>query len=201
MARPISRPLTCFFSNMSEINNEARGSPIHRLSRFAPPPPPPHPPYGAWSQALKASFITLKTHDLDLLLFSKTREFWRSKASWRLRFSLPSIIFEELLGKRSLLQRVQKVMVCDCRQRKTILKAAVLNFRVRNILKSAVRENSSSLWLKCRSQIQIHFTCNVWAFNGCGERRTILWSRRWFSRREGRALWWLLVFILPRHHN
>ena len=48
-----------------------------------------------------------------LLRFSKTREFQSSKANWRLRFSLPSIILEDLSGNRNLLQQVQKVMVCD----------------------------------------------------------------------------------------
>ena len=45
--------------------------------------------------------------------FSKTRELGSSKANWRLRFSLPSIILADLLGNRSLRQRAQKVMVCD----------------------------------------------------------------------------------------
>ena len=50
----------------------------------------------------------------DILLhFSQTREFLRSKANWRLRFSLPSIILTELLGNNTLLSRVQKVMVYD----------------------------------------------------------------------------------------
>ena len=51
-----------------------------------------------------------------LLPSLKTREFWRSKANWRLRFSLPSIILDilaDLVGNTSLLRRVQKVMVCD----------------------------------------------------------------------------------------
>ena len=39
--------------------------------------------------------------------------FWCSKANWHLRFSLPSIILAHLLGNRSFLQRVQKVMFCD----------------------------------------------------------------------------------------
>ena len=42
------------------------------------------------------------------------QQFWSSKADWRLRFSLPSIILADLLGNRSSLQRVfKKVMVCD----------------------------------------------------------------------------------------
>ena len=36
-----------------------------------------------------------------------TREFWSSKANWRLRFLLPSITLADFLGNRSLLQRVQ----------------------------------------------------------------------------------------------
>ena len=43
--------------------------------------------------------------------FQKTRKFWSSKADWRLRFSLPSIILADLLGNRSFL--FKKVMVCD----------------------------------------------------------------------------------------
>ena len=34
-------------------------------------------------------------------------------SNWRLRFSLPSIILEDLLGNRTLLKWAQKVMVCD----------------------------------------------------------------------------------------
>ena len=48
-----------------------------------------------------------------LLRFSQICEVWSSKANWRLRFSLPSIILADLLGNKSLLQRVQKVIVCD----------------------------------------------------------------------------------------
>ena len=48
-----------------------------------------------------------------LLRFSKTCEFQSSKANWRLRFSLPSIILADLSGNRNLLQQVQKVMACD----------------------------------------------------------------------------------------
>ena len=48
-----------------------------------------------------------------LLRFSKTLKFWSSKANWHLHFSLPSIILADLLGNRTLLKRVQRVMVCD----------------------------------------------------------------------------------------
>ena len=48
-----------------------------------------------------------------LLRFSKTHELWSSKANWHLRFSLPPIILADLLGNRTLLTRIQKVMVCD----------------------------------------------------------------------------------------
>ena len=49
---------------------------------------------------------------LILLHFSKTCEFWSSKANWHLRFSLLSITLADLLGNRSLLQRAQKVIDC-----------------------------------------------------------------------------------------
>ena len=39
----------------------------------------------------------------NLLRFSQTCEFWSSKANWRLRFSLPSIILTDLLGNETLL--------------------------------------------------------------------------------------------------
>ena len=39
----------------------------------------------------------------NLLRFSQTCEFWSSKANWRLRFSLPSIILTDLLGNKTLL--------------------------------------------------------------------------------------------------
>ena len=39
----------------------------------------------------------------NLLRFSQTCEFWSSKANWRLRFSLPSIIWTDLLGKKTSL--------------------------------------------------------------------------------------------------
>ena len=50
---------------------------------------------------------------LDLQRFLKTRELWSSKANWSLRFALLSIILADLLGQRTLLKRVQKVIVCD----------------------------------------------------------------------------------------
>ena len=104
-------------------------------------------------------------NSIMLLRFSKTRELWNSKANWRLRFSLPSIILADLLENKTLLQRVQKVMygichwwisICfgcfcvsrfvacdrnyDWRQRKTQLWGRLLNFRVRMIVKSAVMQ-------------------------------------------------------------
>ena len=79
MVRPISRPLICFFSGLRTkrgkkyVGNQQRGA-------REPSPPffslrPPTARHGAWSQALKASLITVKTRDLYLLRFSKTREF------------------------------------------------------------------------------------------------------------------------------
>ena len=99
-------------------------------------------------------------YNLLLLRFSQTCEFWSSKANWSLRFSLPSIILTDLLGNKTLLERVQKV-ICDwwisirfvsfCvlrfvasdrnydwRQRKTQLWRRLLNFRIRKSVKSAV---------------------------------------------------------------
>ena len=38
-----------------------------------------------------------------LLRFSQTCVFWSSKANWRLRFSLPTIILSELLGNKTWL--------------------------------------------------------------------------------------------------
>ena len=49
-----------------------------------------------WSLKMWLSFVIL-------LRFSQTCEFWSSKASWRLRFSLPSIILTDLLGNKTLL--------------------------------------------------------------------------------------------------
>ena len=102
--------------------------------------------------------------------FSKTRELRSSKANWRLRFSLPSTILVELLGNRTLLKRVQKVMVCDLwlvdldpflwvpskfvaydrnydwRQRKTQLWRRVLNFRVLWLISSRHWSNRGRYW-------------------------------------------------------
>ena len=50
---------------------------------------------------------------LILLHFSKTHEFWSSKANWHLHFSLPPVIWVDLSGNKSLLQQAQKVMVCE----------------------------------------------------------------------------------------
>ena len=96
-----------------------------------------------------------------LLRFLKTRQFWSSNANWHLRFSLGSIFLED--RNRSLLECIQKFMVCDLRilrirfvcfsvskfvacdrnydwrQQKTHLWRQLLNFRVRRVfLKSAV---------------------------------------------------------------
>ena len=43
----------------------------------------------------------------------KKSELSSSKANWRLPFSLQTIILADLLGNRTLLKQVQKVMVCD----------------------------------------------------------------------------------------
>ena len=60
---------------------------------------------------LKASTDPLKLKSVTALL--KETRIPKFKSFGRLRFSLPSIISAHLLGNRSLLQRVQKVMVCD----------------------------------------------------------------------------------------
>ena len=99
-----------------------------------------------------------------LLRFSQTCEFWSSKANWRLRFMLPSIILTDLLGKKKLYFNgfkrswivisdwwisIRFVSFCvsrfvDCdrnhdwRQRKTQLWRRLLNFRLRTFVKSAV---------------------------------------------------------------
>ena len=68
--------------------------------------------WGVWFLVVMYSYFILFRLKI-LLRFSKTRELWGSKANWCLLFSLPSIILVDLLGNRSLFQRVQKVMVCD----------------------------------------------------------------------------------------
>ena len=115
--------------------------------------------------------LTLEYYESDLLRFSKTRNLRSSKANWRLRFSLPSIIIAELLGNRTLLKRVQKVMVCDLwlvdldpflwvpsskfvacdrnydwRQRKTQLWRRVLNFRVLWLISSRHWSDLGRYW-------------------------------------------------------
>ena len=60
---------------------------------------------------IKCSLLTDPLFSL-YCAFHKKSKFWTSWANWRLRFSLPSIILADL-ENRSLLQRVQKVMVCD----------------------------------------------------------------------------------------
>ena len=109
-----------------------------------------------WIEAPKS-----RANHLILLHFSKTCEFWSSKANWHSHFSLPSIILVDLLGNKSLLQQAQKVMVCelwilnrfvcfsvlrcvachrnyDWRHQKMHLWRRLLNFRVRVFLKSTV---------------------------------------------------------------
>ena len=83
MARPISRPLICFFSGLRTkrakkyVGNQRRGArePSLAFVSLRLPPSSPPPRHGAWSQALKASLITVKTHGLYLLRFSQTRKF------------------------------------------------------------------------------------------------------------------------------
>ena len=58
-------------------------------------------------------FLDSAIQQILLLRFSKTHALWSSKANWRLHFSLPSIILADLLGNRTLLKWIQKVMVCD----------------------------------------------------------------------------------------
>ena len=97
-----------------------------------------------------------------LLHFSQTCKFWSSKADWRLRFSLLSIILTDLLGNKTLLHgfkrsrfvicdwwisihfvcfSVSRFIACDCNydwwQRKTQFWRQLLNFRVRMFVKSA----------------------------------------------------------------
>ena len=98
-----------------------------------------------------------------LLRFSKTCEFWSSKANWRLRFLLPSIILTDLLGNKLNFNRFKRswFLICDWRisirfvcfcvsrfvtcdrnydwwQPKTQLWTRLLNFGVRMFVKSAV---------------------------------------------------------------
>ena len=63
---------------------------------------------------VSTKFQTASVVNLVTTLFKKLKsELWGSKTNWRWRFSLSSIILADLLGNRSLLQRVQKVMLCD----------------------------------------------------------------------------------------
>ena len=48
-----------------------------------------------------------------LLRFLNTCELWSLKANWHLHFPLPSIILVDLLGNRTPLKWIQKVMVFD----------------------------------------------------------------------------------------
>ena len=115
-----------------------------------------------WNLEEEFLSLSLSTYlAFSFLRFSQTCEFWSSKANWRLHFLLPSIILTALLGNKTLLKRVQKVMVCDLwisihfvcfcvsrfvacdcnydwRQWKTQLRRWLLNFRVRMFVKRAV---------------------------------------------------------------
>ena len=63
---------------------------------------------------VSTKFQTASVVNLVTTLFKKLKsELWGSKTNWRWRFSLSSIILADLLGNRSLLQRVEKVMLCD----------------------------------------------------------------------------------------
>ena len=95
----------------------------------------------------------------------KNHELWSLKDNWCLQFSLAPIMVTHLLGNRTLLKQVQKVMVCDlwlvdfdlfclflCFKvhclwsyyhdwglRKMQLWRQLLNFRVHMFVKSSVR--------------------------------------------------------------
>ena len=102
-------------------------------------------------------------HEVLLLRFSKTCEFWSAKANWRLRFLLPSIILTDLSGNKLNFNRFKRswFLICDWRisirfvcfcvsrfvtcdrnydwwQPKTQLSTRLLNFGVRMFVKSAV---------------------------------------------------------------
>ena len=113
-----------------------------------------------------------------LLRFSQTCEFWSSKANWRLRFSLLSIILTDLLGNKTLLHgfkrswfsirfvcfSVSRFVACDrnydWRQRKTQLWRRLLNFRVCMFVKSAVmlRSSKGSMPAEERSRLSNSFS-------------------------------------------
>ena len=126
--------------------------------------------------------------EFALQRFSKTGELWSSKANWRLRFSVPSIILMDLLGN-NLIKQVQKVMVCDLwlvdfdpfsvfsrfvacdrnyywRQWKTQLWSRLLDFRVRVFVKRSVR---------------FHFWISIWHLHWVI--LTQLWSTRPFQQK------------------
>ena len=111
---------------------------------------------------------TSKASHVLLLRFSQTCEFWSSKANWRLRFSLPSIILTNLLGTKLYYNGFKRSwfvicnwwisirFVCFCvwrvvafdrnydwRQRKTQLWRRLLNLRVRMFVKSALMINAT----------------------------------------------------------
>ena len=58
--------------------------------------------HGPQGNLCRDELTTTKKEWHQLMSFSKTRELWRSKANWRLRFSLPSNILADLLGNRGL---------------------------------------------------------------------------------------------------
>ena len=75
----------------------------------------------------RAFFFPLSSPPYDTKMPLRRRELERTKSqpfvkqicfhsiisNWRLRFLLPSIIIEDLLGNRTLLKWAQKVMVCE----------------------------------------------------------------------------------------
>ena len=118
-----------------------------------------------WSLKIWLSFVIL-------LRFSQTCKFWSSKASWRLLFSLLSIILTDLLENKTLLLitgskghgfwfviggfrsvlcvsvfqgslLVVIVLNYDWRQPKTQFWRRLLNFRVRMFVKSAKANHKS----------------------------------------------------------
>ena len=107
----------------------------------------------------------------QLLHFSKTWELWSSKDNWHLRFLLQSIFLADLSGNKTLLQRVQKVMVCVlwmvdfnpfCVFRLTAAKNAIVkaDFELQS---SHVCEKCSKLayWF-CHDASEILPICDLW---------------------------------------
>ena len=138
-------------------------------SHYHHPPPPNNSIYTCICTSVPRSHIFPSELTLDYYTLSQRKllycTFQKHANSEAQKLTdvcvLLSIILEDLLGNRSLLQRVQKVMVCDwwilihrvcscvsrfiaCdrndwRQQKTQLWRQLLNFRVRMFLKSAVK--------------------------------------------------------------